>query len=126
MSYKKERLRGLKDMQENLSYIKKRYDCALDKFIEKVKNDNNLIAAVSYGSVVDGELLLSLNELVDLGNTVLVIEHNLDLIKTADYIIDMGPDAGENGGKIVIEGTPENIIMCDESYTGKYLLKYLE
>ncbi len=72
------------------------------------------------------KLLLSLNELVDLGNTVLVIEHNLDLIKTADYIIDMGPDAGENGGQIVAEGTPEDIIMCDASYTGKYLKKYIE
>jgi len=72
------------------------------------------------------KLLLSLNELVDLGNTVLVIEHNLDLIKTADYIIDMGPDAGENGGQIVAEGRPEDIIMCDESYTGKYLRKYME
>ncbi len=72
------------------------------------------------------KLLLSLNELVDLGNTVLVIEHNLDLIKTADYIIDMGPDAGENGGQIVAEGRPEDIIMYDESYTGKYLRKYME
>lgn len=72
------------------------------------------------------KLLLSLNELVDLGNTVLVIEHNLDLIKTADHIIDMGPDAGENGGHIVAEGRPEDIIMCDKSYTGKYLKKYME
>jgi len=72
------------------------------------------------------KLLLSLNELVDLGNTVLVIEHNLDLIKTADYIIDMGQDTGENDGQIVTAGTPEDIIMCDESYTGKYLRKYME
>ena len=72
------------------------------------------------------KLLISLNELVDLGNTMLVIEHNLDFIKTADYIIDMGPDAGENGGQIVTVGTPEEIIMCDESYTGKYLKKYIE
>ncbi|MGG7165306.1 excinuclease ABC subunit UvrA [Clostridium ihumii] len=72
------------------------------------------------------KLLISLNELVDLGNTMLVIEHNLDFIKTADYIIDMGPNAGENGGQIVTVGTPEEIIMCDESYTGKYLKKYIE
>lgn len=71
-------------------------------------------------------MLLSLNELVDLGNTVLVIEHNLDLIKTADYIIDMGQDTGENDGQIVTAGTPEDIIMCDESYTGKYLRKYMK
>jgi len=55
-----------------------------------------------------------------------VIEHNLDLIKTADYIIDMGQDTGENDGQIVTAGTPEDIIMCDESYTGKYLRKYME
>ncbi|WP_346846850.1 MULTISPECIES: hypothetical protein [unclassified Clostridium] len=55
-----------------------------------------------------------------------VIEHNLDLIKTADYIIDMGQDTGENDGQIVTAGTPEDIIMCDESYTGKYLRKYMK
>ena len=72
------------------------------------------------------KLLFSLNELVDLGNTVLVIEHNLDLIKTADYIIDMGPDGGENGGHVIVTGTPEEIIRCDKSYTGKYLKKYIK
>lgn len=55
-----------------------------------------------------------------------VIEHNLDFIKTEDYIIDMGPDAGENGSQIVTAGTPEDIVMCDESYTGKYLRKYMK
>lgn len=55
-----------------------------------------------------------------------VIEHNLDLIKTADYIIDMGQDTGENGGQIVTVGTPEDIVMCNESYTGKYLRKYIK
>ncbi len=55
-----------------------------------------------------------------------VIEHNLDLIKTADYIIDMGQDTGENDGQIVTAGTTEDIIMCDESYTGKYLRKYMK
>jgi|GEM_PF-1846300 len=54
-----------------------------------------------------------------------VIEHK-DLIKTADYIIDMGQDTGENDGQIVTAGTPEDIIMCDESYTGKYLRKYMK
>ena len=67
-----------------------------------------------------------LQRLVDTGNTILVIEHNLDLIKTADYIIDLGPEGGENGGEIVATGTPEQIIKNDRSYTGKFLKKYLE
>ncbi len=72
------------------------------------------------------KLLISLNELVELGNSVLVIEHNLDFIKTADYIIDIGPDAGEDGGEVVIEGTPEEIILFNKSHTGRYLRKYIE
>jgi len=72
------------------------------------------------------KLLISLNELVELGNSVLVIEHNLDFIKTADYIIDIGPDAGEDGGEIVTEGTPEEVIASDKSHTGRYLRKYIE
>ena len=63
--------------------------------------------------------------LVDAGNTVLVIEHNLDVIKTADYIIDLGPEGGKGGGTIVATGTPEEIAECDSSYTGQYLKKYL-
>ena len=66
-----------------------------------------------------------LNMLVDAGNTVLVIEHNLDVIKTADYIIDLGPEGGKGGGTIVATGTPEEIAECDISYTGQYLKKYL-
>lgn len=66
-----------------------------------------------------------LNMLVDAGNTVLVIEHNLDVIKTADYIIDLGPEGGKGGGTIVATGTPEEIAECDSSYTGQYLKKYL-
>lgn len=72
------------------------------------------------------KLLISLNELVELGNSVPVIEHNLDFIKTAYYIIDIGPDAGEDGGEIVIEVTPEEIIVFDKSHTGRYLRKYIE
>lgn len=72
------------------------------------------------------KLLISLNELVELGNSVLVIEHNLDFIKTADYIIDIGPDAGEDGGEVVIEGTPEEVILFNKSHTGRYLRKYIE
>ncbi len=67
-----------------------------------------------------------LQRLVDTGNTIVVIEHNLDLIKTADYIIDLGPEGGDNGGEIVTTGTPEQIIKNDRSYTGKFLKKYLE
>ena len=67
-----------------------------------------------------------LQRLVDTGNTIVVIEHNLDLIKTADYIIDLGPEGGDNGGEIIATGTPEQIIKNDKSYTGKFLKKYLE
>ena len=67
-----------------------------------------------------------LQRLVDTGNTILVIEHNLDLIKTADYIIDLGPEGGDNGGQVVAVGTPEHICKNDNSYTGKFLKKYLE
>ena len=71
------------------------------------------------------KLLDVLNRLVDQGNTVLVIEHNLDVIKTADHIIDLGPEGGQRGGTIVCEGTPEKICTCEESYTGKFLKKML-
>ena len=64
-----------------------------------------------------------LQRLVGKGNTVVVIEHNLDVVKTADYIIDMGPEGGEGGGKIVAAGTPEEICKVKNSYTGMYLKK---
>ena len=66
-----------------------------------------------------------LQQLVDKGNTVVVIEHNLDVIKIADHIIDLGPEGGDGGGTIVCTGTPEQVADCDKSYTGKYLKKYL-
>ena len=66
-------------------------------------------------------LLSVLHKLVDLGNTVLVIEHNLDVIKTADYVIDVGPEGGDKGGKIVVTGTPQQIAACKESITGQFL-----
>ena len=72
------------------------------------------------------KLLEVLSRLVDAGNTVLVIEHNLDVIKTADYIIDLGPEGGDKGGEVIFCGTPEDIAKCKKSYTGKYLKKYLE
>ena len=67
-----------------------------------------------------------LQRLVDTGNSIIVIEHNLDLIKTADYIIDLGPEGGDGGGEIVAVGSPEQIVKNDRSYTGKFLKKYLE
>ncbi len=70
-------------------------------------------------------LIEVLQRLVDAGNTVLVIEHNLDLIKTADYIIDLGPEGGDEGGEIVAKGTPEEICKVEKSYTGQYLKKFL-
>ena len=72
------------------------------------------------------KLLEVLEKLVDAGNTVLVIEHNLDVIKTADYLIDLGPEGGDGGGTIVATGTPEQIAACDASFTGRYLKKMLE
>lgn len=71
------------------------------------------------------KLVEVLQKLCDSGNTVLVIEHNLDVIKTADHIIDIGPEGGDKGGNIVAEGTPEFIADCENSYTGKYLKQYL-
>ena len=71
-------------------------------------------------------LIEVLQKLVDVGNTVVVIEHNLDVIKTADHVIDLGPEGGEGGGTIVCAGTPEEVAACPESYTGQYLKKLLE
>jgi excinuclease ABC subunit A len=70
-------------------------------------------------------LLDSLNRLVDAGNTVLVIEHHLDVIKTADWVIDLGPEGGKHGGEIVAQGTPEQVARCAGSYTGQFLQRYL-
>ena len=72
------------------------------------------------------KLLEVLQRLVDSGNTVVVIEHNLDVIKCADWIIDLGPEGGDGGGTIVCTGTPETVAACEESYTGQYLKKMLE
>ncbi|MBQ0092068.1 MAG: excinuclease ABC subunit UvrA [Clostridiales bacterium] len=72
------------------------------------------------------QLRAVLQRLVDAGNTVVVIEHNLDLIKTADYLIDMGPEGGDNGGRVLVCGTPEEVAACEESYTGHYLKEMLK
>jgi excinuclease ABC subunit A len=71
-------------------------------------------------------LLASLNRLVDAGHTVLLIEHHLDVIKTADYVIDLGPEGGHAGGEIVATGTPEEIAACLSSHTGRYLRPHLK
>ena len=71
------------------------------------------------------KLIQILQRLVSAGNTVVVIEHNLDLIKTADYIIDLGPEGGDGGGTLVCAGTPEEVAACEASYTGKYLREKL-
>ena len=72
------------------------------------------------------KLVEILKRLTDGGNTVVVIEHNLDVIKTSDYIIDMGPEGGDRGGTVIVTGTPEQIAECPESYTGQYVKKYLQ
>jgi excinuclease ABC subunit A len=72
------------------------------------------------------KLLEVLHRLVEQGNTVVVIEHNLDVIKTADHVIDLGPGGGVNGGEIVVTGTPEEVAACDASFTGQYLKPLLE
>ena len=67
-----------------------------------------------------------LQRLADAGNTLVIIEHNLDVIKAADYVIDLGPEGGDRGGTIVAAGTPEQVALCPESYTGAYLKKILK
>ena len=71
------------------------------------------------------KLVEVLQRLVDKGNTVVVIEHNLDVVKVADHIIDLGPEGGDKGGKLVVSGTPEEVAKCKKSYTGQYLKKIL-
>ena len=71
------------------------------------------------------KLLETLNKLVDQGNTIILIEHNLDVIKTCDYIIDLGPEGGDEGGNVVACGTPEEIAKVEKSYTGQFLKRYL-
>jgi excinuclease ABC subunit A len=72
------------------------------------------------------KLITVLNQLVEGDNTVIVIEHNLDVIKTADYVIDLGPEGGDRGGQVVITGTPEEVAAFEESYTGKFLKEALK
>ena len=67
-----------------------------------------------------------LSKLTEAGNTVVVIEHNLDVIKTADYIIDLGPEGGDRGGTVIATGTPEEVAQVEKSYTGRYLKRMLK
>ena len=71
------------------------------------------------------KLLAAFRKLIDNGGTVLIIEHNLDVIKNADWIIDLGPEGGERGGQVIAQGTPEEVAECAESYTGRYLKELL-
>ena len=68
----------------------------------------------------------SFDRLISLGHTVLIIEHNLDVVKCADHIIDIGPEGGDGGGSLVAQGTPEEIAACQQSYTGKFLKEKLD
>ena len=72
------------------------------------------------------KLLIAFNELINTGHSIVVIEHNLDVIKCADHIIDLGPEGGINGGNILFTGTPEELAQCEKSFTGKYLKEKLE
>ena len=71
------------------------------------------------------QLLLVLNRLVDRGHTVICVEHNLDVIKCADWIIDLGPEGGDKGGRIVAQGPPEHVLTVDDSHTGRFLKRLL-
>jgi excinuclease ABC subunit A len=71
------------------------------------------------------KLLKTINRLVDAGNTVIVIEHHLDVIKSADYIIDLGPEGGAEGGEVLVAGSVQDIVNCKDSYTGKFLQEVL-
>ena len=75
--------------------------------------------------MLPSKLLKVLYRLVDKGNTIIVIEHNLDVIKCADYIIDLGPEGGEHGGAVLAKGTPEEVAAVKKSYTGQFLSKIL-
>jgi len=77
--------------------------------------------------MADVEKLISvLQQLTDAGNTVIVIEHNLDVIKSADYLIDLGPEGGDGGGTVIAQGTPEEVAAMPASYTGQYVKRYLK
>ncbi len=71
------------------------------------------------------KLLKALNALVEKGHSLVIIEHNQEVIKCADWVIDLGPEGGENGGQVIFEGTPQNLAKCKDSFTGKFLINKL-
>lgn len=71
-------------------------------------------------------LLGAFDALIERGHTVVVVEHNMDVIKSADWVIDLGPEAGKEGGRVVVAGTPEMVVECKESYTGQFLKQHME
>ena len=71
------------------------------------------------------KLMAAFDSLISRGHSLVIIEHNMDVIKCADWIIDLGPEGGDDGGYIVAQGTPEEIVKCEKSYTGKFLKRYL-
>ena len=95
--------------------------------IKELQNNLYILDEPTTGLHLDDiqKLLSCLNKIVDRGNTVLVIEHNLELIKTADYVVDLGPEGGNKGGYVVAEGRPEDLCEVSESYTGQYLKEIL-
>ena len=102
----------------------------LDSELQKISNGNNLYILDEHTTGLHTDdikrLLEVLQRLVDEGNTVLIIEHNLDVIKNADWLIDLGPEGGDGGGQIVATGTPEEVAQVKESYTGQYLKPVLK
>ena len=98
----------------------------LASFLSKRDDGNNILfifdeptTGLHYHDVA--RLIESLNALVEKGHSVIVIEHNMDIIKSADWVIDLGPEGGEKGGNLVFQGRVEDLVNCEESYTGKYL-----
>ena len=72
------------------------------------------------------KLIAAFDKLLNAGNSVVVIEHNLDVIKTADWVVDLGPEGGEAGGRVVFEGSPDDLMQCESSHTGRFLRRYLD
>ena len=102
------------------------YDECLHKMRGLIEEGTTMLANSRAGSEDVNRLISVLNRLVDSGNSMIVIEHNLDMIKTADYIIDLGPEGGDKGGTVVDCGTPEEIAKNPKSYTGQFLKKMLK
>ncbi len=99
--------------------------CSFPEHMQRLRKDTGLHLADISRLLDSLSRLDSLNRLVEAGNSVLVIEHHLDVIKTADYVIDLGPEGGKAGGQIVCQGTPEEVACHPKSYTGRYLKKVL-